>query len=82
MLDSEEGIRFRGKTVSKTELPELLEAIPNKIADPRMPGTPPQGSRWRGAPPRRYGTIAWEIERGAHCEILTDSGLQVSSGCF
>ena len=34
VLDAEEGIRFRGKTVSKTESRELLVAIPNKIADP------------------------------------------------
>lgn len=51
VLDSEEGIRFRGKTVGCLEAACLKCGL--RYTDPRVPGTPPQGPRRPGASPRR-----------------------------
>jgi len=59
VLDSEEGIRFRGKTVSDKAAENLRWArLAHKIGpDPRMPEAPAKSSRWTGASARRLGKL-------------------------
>ena len=51
LLDPEEGIRFRGKTVrQRLILPTNYNSL---CTDPRLPGSASQGSWWRRTPSRR-----------------------------
>lgn len=64
VLDSEEGIRFRGKTVS--DITYLLAVVSPDVVDSRMPEAFTQGRGWRRTAPRRI-VLASPDRRGSYC---------------